>query len=78
MICAAVRELSVGDIDYPLAGSLRYQMYETEKILAGVAESHPASQTAFIVTGGSAHVESDHALILVPDVDGSVELFVTG
>ena len=78
MISTAVRELRVGYVDYPLAGSFRYKVYESEKILTGIAESHAAPETAFIVAGRPAHIEGDHALILIPDVDGPVELFVPG
>ena len=78
MVGAAVRTLRVGDIDDPLPRSFGDQVDESEKILARIAESHAASETALVVAGRSAHVESDHALILVPDVDGSVEFFVSG
>ena len=76
MIGASVRELRVCYVYDPLTGSFRYQMNESEKILARIAESHAASEAAFIVAGRSAHVERHHALILIPGVYSSVELFI--
>ena len=51
---------------------------EAQKILAGIAEAHSSSQSALIIAGAAAHAEGDHALILVPDIYGSVELFISG
>ena len=77
MICASVLELCVRYIDDPLPCFLRDHVNESQYILAGVSESHASSKAALIVAGGPAHVERDHALILVPCVDGSVKCLVS-
>ena len=76
VIGTAVRELGGGDIDDTLSCALRDQMNETEQILAGITESHAAAGTGFIIGSGTGHVECYHALILVPDVDHTVNLFI--
>ena len=53
-------------------------MNETEQILVAVTEAHSASDTALEIGGGAGHIEGDHALILVPDVDHAVDLLVRG
>ncbi len=51
-------------------------MDEAQKVLAAIAEAHAAADAGLKVGGGPAHVEGDHALVLVPDVHLTVELFV--
>ena len=53
-------------------------MHEAKQVLVGIAEAHAASHARLVVGGGTGHVERDHALVLVPDVDHAVELFVAG
>ena len=53
-------------------------MDKAQQILTGVAEAHAAAKTALEITRAAAHVERDHALILVPDIDHTVELVVAG
>ena len=53
-------------------------MHEAKQVLVGIAEAHAASHARLVVGGGTGHIERDHALVLVPDVDHTVELFVAG
>ena len=77
VIRVAVRELSGSNIDDPLSGALRYKVNETEQILTGISKAHASSDTGLIIGGAAGHIECDHALILIPDVDHSVH-FRTG
>ena len=72
MVGAAVGELCRGDVDDPFAGTLRDQMHKAQEILAGIAESHAAADAGLIVGSASRHIESYHALVLIPDVDHAV------
>ena len=76
VIGAAVRELGGGDVQDAGAGPVRDQVDEAQQVLAAVAEAHAAADAGLKVGGRSAHVEGDHALVLVPDIDLAVELFV--
>ena len=51
-------------------------MYETEKILAGITESHTTSDTGFIIRSGPRHVKCNHTLILVPDINHAVQFLI--
>ena len=53
-------------------------MHETEQILVGVAETHPAPDPRLVERGRAGHVEGDHALVGVPDVDHTVGVLVGG
>ena len=72
MIGAAVRELGRIDIDDPLSCALRHQVHETEQILAGISEAHASAYAGLIIGSASGHIEGDHALVLIPDIDHSV------
>ena len=78
MVGAAILELGGGDIQNAAAGALRDHVDEAQQILAAVAEAHPAADAAFVVAGRAAHVEGDHALVLVPQIDHPVQLLVAG
>ena len=54
----------------------RDQVDKAQQVLAGIAEAHPPPGAALVVAGRAAHVEGDHALVLVPDIDHPVQLFV--
>ena len=73
VIGAAIRELRRGHIQNPLPCPVRNQMDEAQEILGTVPEAHAASDAALKIGSRTAHVERDHALILVPDVDLAVE-----
>ena len=49
-------------------------MEEAEQILTGITEAHAAADTGFIVGSGTGHVEGNHALVLVPDIDHAVDV----
>ena len=76
MIVAAVLKLGSCNIEYSLPCSFGYLMNEAQKILVGVSEAHASADAALEVGCGAGQVEGDHALVLVPDVDLTVELFV--
>ena len=76
MVGTAVFKLGIGNVDDPAPGTVRNQMDEAKQILTRVTEPHSTAQSAFIVAGAAAHVEGDHALVLVPDVDEPVQLLI--
>ena len=76
VIGAAVRELGRGDVEDALTRTPGNHMYKAQQILARIAEAHPAPHAGLEIAGRAAHVEGDHALVLVPDVDHAVELFL--
>ena len=47
-------------------------MYETKKILAGITESHATADAGLKIGSGTAHIEGNHTLILMPDVNHTV------
>ncbi len=73
---AAVGKLGGCQIKQPFAGALRHNMHKTQQILGGIAKAHAASNPAFKVRSRTAHVEGDHALVGIPDVDHAVGVFV--
>ena len=78
VIGAAVRKLRGGDVQDPLSCALRNDMHKAEQVLTRIAEAHPAAHAAFKIAGRAAHVERDHALVLVPDIHHPVDLLVAG
>ena len=76
MVRGAVLKLRGRDVDNTLARTLRNQMDEAEKVLAAVPEAHAAADARLEVGRGPRHIEGDHALILVPDVDHAVDSVV--
>ncbi len=76
VVSAAVGELSGRDVDDALAGTFRDLMDEAEQILVRVPEAHASPDTGLEVRCTARHVERDHALVGVPDVDHAVELLV--
>ncbi len=76
VVRASVLELRRGNINNAFPCALGNQMHETEQVLTGIPKSHSAPDTGLIVGSGAAHVEGDHALVLVPDIDHSVYVFV--
>ena len=78
VVGAAVGKLRSRDVQNPLPGPLRDHVHEAQQVLAGVPEAHAPARAAFKVGGGAAHVEGDHALVLVPGVDHEVHVFIRG
>ena len=78
MVCASVLKLCCGDVEDALSGTIRDQMNETEQILTGITESHATSDAGLKIGSGTAHVEGNHTLILVPYVHHAVELLLGG
>ena len=72
MIGASIRKLCGSYIQDPFPGASRDQVNKAEQILTGVTETHASSDTGFIVLSAAGHIESDHALVLIPDIDHSV------
>ena len=77
VVGAAVGELGGGNVQNALPRAGGDQMHKAEQILTGIAEAHAAAGAALIIAGRAAHIEGDHALVLVPDIDHAIELFVT-
>ena len=78
VVSASVRKLRGCNIQDTLAGAFRDQMDKAEQILTGIAESHPASQSALVVACTAAHVKCNHALILVPYIHHTVQSDIFG
>ena len=76
MIGRAVGELDGRNVDDSLSGTLRNDVHKAVKILAGITEAHATADARFIIRSGAAHEESDHALVLVPDIHHPVQLIV--
>ena len=76
VVGAAVGELGGGNVQNALPRAGGDKMHKAEQILTGIAEAHAAAGAALIIAGRAAHVEGDHALVLVPDIDHAVELFI--
>ena len=72
VVAAAVRELGGGYVYDTLASAFRNLMHKAHKVLIGVPEAHSAADSALEERGRTGHVEGDHALVLVPDVDHPV------
>ena len=77
VVGAAIGELGGGNVQNALPRAGGDQMHKAEQILTGIAEAHAAAGAALIIAGRAAHIEGDHALVLVPDIDHAIELFVT-
>ena len=76
VISAPVCELGRGDVDDALAGPLGDEVHEAQQVLVRVAKPHAAADARLEIRGAARHVEGDHALVRVPDVDHAVELLV--
>ena len=77
VVAPSVGELRRCYVDYPFAGALRDLVHEAHEVLVGVPESHSAAYPALEERCAAGHVESDHALVLVPYVDHPVQPGVT-
>ena len=53
-------------------------MDKPQQVLVGIAESHASADSCFKVRGRTGQIVGNHALILVPDVDHSVQLGTCG
>ena len=53
-------------------------MNKSEEILAGISEAHASADTRLIVGSRTGHVKGNHALILIPDINHSVNLLIFG
>ena len=78
MISRAVLELCGSNVNDSLPCTFRNQVYKAEKILTGITEAHAAADSGFIVGSRTAHVEGDHALVLIPDIYHTVYLVISG
>ena len=76
VICASVFKLGSSDIEQTLSCAVRNQMNEAEQILAGITEAHTTAGAGFEVGCRTGHVEGNHTLILVPDVDHASQFFI--
>ena len=76
VVRAACLKLRGGDVKNPLARSCRDHVHETEHILVGIAEAHPAPDARFEQRGRARQIERDHVLVGVPDVHHPVGMLV--
>ena len=78
VVGAAVRLLGGRDVEDALPRPRRDEVHEAEQVLVRVAEAHATADPGLEVRGRARHVERDHALVGVPDVDHPVEALVAG
>ena len=76
MVGGAVGKLDGGDVNDPLPCPVGNNVHEAVKILTGIPEAHAPSGAGLVIGSGAAHIEGDHALILMPDVHHPVQLLV--
>ena len=72
MVSTSVFKLCRCDVDDSLSCTFRNKVNETEKILTGISESHSTADARFIIRSRTAHIKCYHTLILVPDVNHTV------
>ena len=77
VVAAAVRELRRRDVEDAFAGAFGNLVDEADEVLVRVAEAHAAPDAALEERRRAGHVERHHALVLVPDVDHTVDLRVS-
>ncbi len=75
VVGTAVRQLGRSEVEDPCSCPRGDQMHEAEEILVRVAEAHPSPDAGLEQRRRAREVEGDHALVLVPDVDGSIDVF---
>ncbi|MNE05414.1 hypothetical protein D3C80_979750 [compost metagenome] len=51
-------------------------MHKAEQILVGITEAHAAADTGFKVGSRTGHVECNHTLIWIPNVNHTVQFVV--
>ena len=78
VVAPAVPKLGGGDIQNTLPGALGNLVHKAQQVLRRIPETHAATDAAFKHGGRAAHIEGDHALVRVPDVHHSAQLFIVG
>ena len=78
VIAAAVLKLGGSQVDQSISCSVRNLVDEAEDILVGITEAHASADTALEVGCGTGEIKGNHALILVPDIDHTVDLVIRG
>ena len=78
VVGTAVLKLGGSNVQDALPCAGRDHVDEAQQILTGIPEPHAAADAALVIAGTAAHVEGDHALILVPKAHHPVQLFLAG
>ena len=78
VVGTAVLKLGGSNVQNALPCAGRDHVDEAQQILTGIPEPHAAADAALVIAGTAAHVEGDHALILVPKAHHPVQLFLAG
>ena len=78
VVGAAVLKLGGGNVQDTAPGTGGDHVHKAQQVLAAVPEAHAAANAALVIAGAAAHVERDHALVLVPDADHPVQLLLAG
>ena len=76
MIRAACFKLRGSQIQNPFARPLRDEMHKTKQVLGRITESHAAPNSAFKVRSRTAHVEGNHGLVRIPNIDHAVGVLI--
>ena len=78
MVSTAILKLGGRNVQNALPCTGGDDMHKAQQILTAVAEAHATAHAALVIAGAPAHIEGDHALVLVPDVHHAVQLFLSG
>jgi len=76
VIGSAGRKLRGCHVQDALARSFGDHVQESQQILCRIPEAHAAANARFEVGGRARHIEGDHTLVGVPDVDHAVGVFI--
>ena len=74
MVAAPVRKLCRRNVKNPCPRPLRNLMHKAYQVLVRITETHSASYSALEEACAAAHIECNHALVLVPDIQHPVQL----
>src|SRR5690625_5658084 len=76
VVSRTIFKLSGRDIQNTLFGPVGDLVHKADQVLVGIPKAHAPADTGFKERGTAAHIESHHALVLVPDVHHPVQLLV--
>ena len=76
MVTASIGELRRSNVDDALTGTAGHLMYKAHQVLVGIPEAHAAAYATLKETGRTREVEGDHALVLVPNVNHTIQPLV--
>ena len=76
VVSAAVWKLCGSNVNDTVSCPLWNKMEESQKVLAGITESHASADAGFIIRSRPGHIKGYHTLILVPDIHHAVYFII--